>query len=292
MKTIDLRLAAIICTLFSAVIFLGSSNGPAANGNFFTGAPSAGGGTEGTCNTCHSSGAGTYGEPVVNVSFATDGEVQDLTAYVPGQTYQVTVAIGDGSINAPEAYGFSSQFLNLANSPATPAGTLGNPGAGVRISDGSGERKYAEQSVANTDSTFTFEWTAPEAGMGEIRYYVAGNLVNLAAGTSGDSGSTMPTIVTLAEGNPSSTRNLSGIEHALFPNPASDEATLRVSPERAGDYQLSLLGIDGRMQYSKKYNLGAGTTNINVPINDLRPGIYLVRLTGADSRLVSRLIVR
>jgi len=129
MYSSNLRYLAALLPLVAAVLFLGNSGGPAANGNFKTGAPSAGGGTEQTCSQCHSSGS--FGEPVINVSFAQDGMPVELTEYTPGETYRVTVAIGYGA-TAPAAYGFSSQFLNIANSPATPVGVPGNPDAATQ----------------------------------------------------------------------------------------------------------------------------------------------------------------
>lgn len=285
----NLRFLAVLIPFAAALLFLGNSGGPAAAGNFYTGAPSSGGGTEATCNTCHNSGS--FGEPAINVSFALDGTPVDLTAYTPGATYRVTVAVGYGS-TAPAAYGFSSQFLNTANSPATPAGTPANPGAATRISNGNANRKYIEQSSPNADSTFSFDWTAPEAGEGAVNYYVVGNLVNRASGTGGDNGSTSPTIITLAEGAPSATRNFAAIPHSLFPNPTSGPANLTVTPPHAGEYTLSVVGLDGQTINSKIVDLSAGTTTLSVESEALKPGIYVIQLLGTDSRLVSRLIIQ
>lgn len=272
-----------------AILFLGNSGGPAAAGNFKTGAPSAGGGTEQTCSQCHNSGS--FGEPVINVSFALDGTPVDLTEYTPGATYRVTVAVGYGA-TAPAAYGFSSQFLNIANSPATPVGVPGNPDGSTQITNGTADRKYIEHNSPNVDSTFSFDWTAPEAGEGTVSYYVSGNLVNRAAGTSGDNGSTAPTIITLAEGAPTATRNFAAIPHTLFPNPTPGPASLTVTPPNAGEYTLSLIALDGRVINSKTVSLSAGTTTLPVGSENLKPGIYVVQLMNADSRLVSRLAVK
>jgi len=292
MKTSNFRFLAIISCLFATVFFLGSSSGPAINNNYYTGAPSTGGGTEGTCNTCHNSGADTYGEPVINVSFAVGDSVVDLTAYVPGQTYRVTVAVGDGSDTAPAAYGFSSQFVNEAAMPVVNAGTLANADQSSRITDAANGRQYAEHNSSNADSTFTFDWTAPMAGEGEVKYYVAGNLVNGFGSTAGDSGSTMPTVITLAEGFPVSTRNYASIEHALFPNPTNGDATLQVNVPSAGNYQFKVLGLNGQTLSEQAQDLPAGPNQLLVPSAQLKPGIYVLQLVGTDSRLVTRLVVR
>lgn len=289
MYSSNLRFLAVLLPFAAALFFLGNSSGPAANGNFYTGAPGASGGTENTCSTCHNSGS--FGEPAIDVSFALDGNPVGLTGYTPGATYRVTVAIGHGN-TAPAAYGFSSQFLNTANSPATPVGTPANPDGATRISNGSGDRKYIEHSASNQDSTFSFDWTAPAAGAGTVNYYVVGNLVNLNGGTSGDNGSTSPTIITLRESAPSGIRNFAAIPHTLFPNPTTGAASLSVKPATAGKYTLILSGLDGRVLNSQVVNLTAGITTLPVPSEGVKPGVYAVQLVGADSRLVSRLVVQ
>jgi hypothetical protein len=290
MTIFNQRYFAIFAALGLAIFFLASSGGPAAAGNYYTGAPTAGGGTEGTCNTCHNSGAGTYGEPIINVSLLADGETDPTTQYTPGQTYMVTVAVGYPS-TAPEAIGFSSQFLTTDANPVT-AGVLGNPSAGSQISSGQGDRKYAEHDAANTtDSLFTFEWTAPEAGTGEVKMYVSGNLVDRNRSTGGDSGSTSPTIISLTEGIPSAVNNFAAIPHRLFPNPTSGSATLQVSPLTSGSYELTVTGLNGQTLRTERLQLTAANTQLAVPVEGLTTGIYVVSLTGANSRLVTRLLV-
>jgi hypothetical protein len=290
MTILNNRYLAIFAALGLAIFFLSSSGGPAANGNYYTGAPTLGGGTEGTCNTCHSSGAATYGEPIINVSLVADGETDPVTEYTPGQTYMVTVAVGYPSAK-PEAIGFSSQFLTADASPST-AGVLGNPSTGSQISSGNGDRKYAEQNTPNTtDSLFTFEWTAPEAGVGEVKMYVSGNLVNRNGSTGGDSGSTSPTVISFTEGLPSAVNNFAAIPHRLFPNPTNGAATLQVAPPAAGSYELSVTGMNGQTLRTERLQLTAGDTQLAVPVEGLKTGIYVVSLTGTESRLVTRLLV-
>lgn len=288
MSSISFRWLAVALCLCSVVIFLGNSGGAAASGNFFTGAPSTGGGTEGTCNTCHR--GGSFGEPAINVSFAVGDSTVNISEYVPGQTYRVTVALGYD--NEPSGYGFSSQFLTTGTTPIVNAGTPGNPAADVRITQGGNGRTYVEQSRRGQDSLFTFDWTAPQAGTGTVTYYVSGNLINNAAGTGGDNGSSSPTVITLNEGAPLSTRYFSSIPHALFPNPTFGAATLRVTPPVAGEYELKLMSIDGRFVRTRMHQLGAQSATVEVPSLDLPAGIYAVSLTGQGSRLTSRLVVR
>ena len=274
--------------ILAAVLFLGNSGGTARNGNYYTGAPSAGGGTESTCSTCHSGGTTNFGRPQIAVSFAADGETGPLTAYVPGQTYTVTVAVGYEN-NAPAAYGFSSQFLGEDNNTA---GTAANPSDNAQVTAAGNGRTYVEQSQPSTDSLFTFEWTAPEAGAGAVSYYVSGNLVNLAAGTGGDSGSLSPTVVTLAEGAPSSVGNLTTLPLTLAPNPARERATLTLTLPEAGQYRLTLFDTGGRVVRYAEHWLSAGEQSLEVRTAQLPAGTYVVQLNGAAVRAGSRLVVR
>ncbi|TXF88108.1 T9SS type A sorting domain-containing protein [Neolewinella aurantiaca] len=275
--------------LIVATFFLGNSGGPASNGNFYTGAPKFGGGTERTCSVCHSTG--DFGQPEINVSFALDGVPTDLTTYTPGATYRVTVAVGYGAA-APAAYGFSSQFLTTTAPAPEVAGAAANPDAATQVITGDGGRVYIEQNAANQDSTFSFDWTAPEAGAGPVEYYVVGNLVNGASGTLGDNGSTEPTVITLAEGSPSGLRDIAVIPHKLYPNPTAGVANLTFDAPGTGAYQLSILGLDGKVLRDQQLSLSAGANSLPLPVATLKPGVYIVQLSGTDGRLTSRLAVR
>ena len=281
-----LRFLLAFCALGVAVLTLGNSGGTAAAGNFHTGAPSTGGGTEPTCRVCHNSG--NFGQPQIAVTLAAADGTLATTEYVPGETYRVTVAVGYNDV-APAGYGFSSQFLDPAN---TTAGEAANPSGNTRITNGSNGRTYVEHSMRSTDSLFTFDWTAPAVGGGEVNYYVTANLVNGAAGISGDNGSNNPTIVTLAEGAPSSVRNLDRLTGRIFPNPAGPEATISLEVPVTGAYELRLVDFSGRPILQRRHDLAAGPNAIRLYTAGLPAGIYGLTLTGAGAAYGGRLVVR
>jgi len=198
MKNTTLRYTGLFVTLATTLLFLANSSGPASNNNFYTGAPSVGGGTEFTCNLCHNSGAGDYGEPQVswNIS-ATDGGT-NITQYTPGQTYFVTVTVSE-PMGAPAAYGFQSVFLDdPAMGIPQNAGTLVNPDINTQFFS-TAERTYVEHNSRNATGEWKFQWTAPTPGVGNIKIYSVGNLVNGIQGPAGDSGSSAPTVITLLD---------------------------------------------------------------------------------------------
>ncbi|OAV46020.1 choice-of-anchor V domain-containing protein [Lewinella sp. 4G2] len=278
--------------LLACVTFLGNSRGAASAGNYYTGAPSAAGGTEGTCSTCHRSGS--FGEPSLELLFADAGsdDFAALTAYEPGKEYQVKLAVGYMS-DAPAGYGFQTQILTSGANPTT-AGTLTASGP-VRISNGpnGSGRRYAEQSQISNDSSFVFSWTAPDAGTGAVDIYSVGNLVNRAQGMGGDNGSSSPLITALAEGQPSGVNNLVRLSGALFPNPLrpGQAATLRVDVLRSGDYQLQVTDLAGRILTRSDQYLATGSQTLNLNVASLVPGVYVVSLQSGADAFVQRLVV-
>ena len=188
-----------LCGLTAALFCLTAySDGTAATINSgYTGAPSAGGGTEGVCGNCH--GGGSYTLPDLQISISETAGGPSTTTYLPGRTYFVTATVSAEPASpggpSPAAYGYQAQFLTSSN---TEAGTLSNPGGGTQITPLT-SRTYAEQSAPSTSGVFTYQWQAPASGTGTVTMYNIGNAVNGTGGTSGDRGSTSPTLLTLTE---------------------------------------------------------------------------------------------
>jgi hypothetical protein len=138
-----------LALLFSAALFAASATAHTSYTGY-SGAP----GSSGTCaGRCHGSGGGTvsaFGFP---------------SLYTPGQQYLITVRKLSGStisnFNASCRVGTGS----------TNAGTLG-AGISTAAYSASGESNGIHFTSANHDSG-RFIWTAPAAGTGDVRLYVA-----------------------------------------------------------------------------------------------------------------------
>ena len=112
-----------------------------------------------------SGGCGCHGYNVVTAQL--NGVPTDYTA---GSTYALTVGMG----TSPTTGGFSLSVTK---------GQLSNPDANTRINSNA---KQATHDYSYGTTTWSFDWTAPSAGSGSVRFDVAVLSANGNGGTSGD----------------------------------------------------------------------------------------------------------
>lgn len=151
---------------FTATTSASISGPPAAR----TGAPG-----EMNCTDCHNAASGV-------------GQIQIVApaSYTPGQTYQIQVKHVTTDTTR-KRWGF--EMTSLASS--VMAGTFANLNANTKIVSGSG-KSYIEQTTSGTfqnqtgGATWTFNWTAPAAAVGNITMYAAGIQANNNGSESGD----------------------------------------------------------------------------------------------------------
>ncbi len=80
--------------------------------------------------------------------------------------------------------------------------------------------------------------------------------------------------------------------YKLFPNPASDQASLTYSLTQASDVQLRILDLTGRVIETQQLGRqSAGDFLHDLNIAGIRSGIYMVELQAGAAREVSRLVI-
>ncbi len=175
---IKLACIAAFAITVSALLFAGNgdlatpakafSDGPPPG---FTGAPG-----EQTCTSCHS-GTGTAG------TFT----IMQPQAYVPGQTYAITVT----HVN-PDTSRIKWGFQLTALAGDTMAGSFSDAAGGITQIVGGINRDYIEHTQAGTfanqtgGAQWTFNWTAPATDLGPVTFYAAGNQADGNGSASGD----------------------------------------------------------------------------------------------------------
>jgi len=87
-------------------------------------------------------------------------------------------------------------------------------------------------------------------------------------------------INSVGKDNPEQTQ----IDLNVYPNPVSDNLTLAFGIKNPANLTVQMLGLDGKVVKSMPYNAFAGNNNLQLNVMNVPTGIYLVRMTGADSK--------
>lgn len=80
------------------------------------------------------------------------------------------------------------------------------------------------------------------------------------------------------------------MEVLLYPNPATDVANLVVSLPEKEQLKCSLFDQTGRMVYVKNLSLNAGSNTVNIPIQELSKGFYIIKIQGPNTQQQLQLI--
>ena len=261
----------------AALLWMNNSTGPAsAQGLDRTGSPLS----PGPCQTCHSAGAFS---PTLTLEILDGGAA--VTTYEPGKTYRLRVRAN--ATGAPAGYGF--QAVALAGNDDAQAGQFTNPGAGIKVTPLNG-RQYAEHSMRRTSNTFEVDWTAPEAGTGDVRFYSSVVAANGNNSSGGDGSSFLTSPVAISEGAVSRTEDNDLFEaFSVFPNPVENQLNLRFRSREQGTYQLRLLNLQGQGLLERRIEVATGEQVQRLDVSTLPAGVYTVQVTdgkGVSSRKV------
>jgi len=147
------------------------------------------------CSNCHNNGNG-FGVVSLSIEVFQLGTTTPVTTYFAGTAYDMRVTVTNSS-GSPAGYGFQMTALTTpGNVPIAGYSNLGSNVQQVLLTNGVyNGRTYLEQPTMSVSNQFNFRWTAPAAGMGNVRFYTAGNAVNGNNSSSGDkSGNTNLTL--------------------------------------------------------------------------------------------------
>lgn len=250
----------IFCLAISSYIWLGHSSGPGAVQNTDrTGSPLS----PDFCQACHS--GGSFG---TEVSILLLGENDTITEYVPATTYTLQVTV---SATGAEGFGFQAVGLNANN---MGVGAYGTPATGTQITAVAGVN-YFEHSARSATPTFEIEWTAPDAGAGDVTFYAAGNAVNANFQASGDLPDTAQLVLTEAVSAGLYDQVASLIELQVSPNPSTSFIQARWSPEVSAT-KMEISDLTGKSYYSAI--LQKSSSSSEIAVHNLPSGIYFARL--------------
>ncbi|MBC7936350.1 MAG: T9SS type A sorting domain-containing protein [Rhizobacter sp.] len=79
--------------------------------------------------------------------------------------------------------------------------------------------------------------------------------------------------------------NTAGNTIRLLQNPVGDNIKLQVVAEKAGNLQMTMVDLSGKLQLQKQLNVTAGINQLNIPIQSgLAKGLYILKLDGENFR--------
>jgi hypothetical protein len=232
-----------------------------------------------TCNTsgCHT---GTLNSGGGSVTVTTD---IPATGYVPGQTYSVQVQVTAGGSNGSK-YGFSASAVKSGTSTftngfaASDATTLAKSGGQFIVHNSS-----VAGSGPNSSHTFSFQWTAPASGTGDVTFFAAGNSAN---GNNSDSGDQIYTgSLTVSEAPGAGLTESIANAFNLFPNPAEEMLSISVPDHLIGS-TVRVIDVQGKTVLNQQLNDSSATLNVSA----FTAGYYVVELLQNGQVYTSRFV--
>ncbi len=173
-STLLVALTMLLVLAANTIVFTSSPQPPPGR----TGAPG-----ENTCaaSGCHSSNPVTA---TSFISFDTAPTGSLANGYTPGTTYNLFVNVNQLPSNgASQKFGFQTTVLDGSNNQAGSF-SLSNPNLTTLAT--SFNREYVGHNIASTTNAWTFRWTAPAVGTGDVTFYVIANVANGDGSTTGD----------------------------------------------------------------------------------------------------------
>lgn len=265
----QLLLAPILAGL-SWIALSGYSSGP------FNGGAGNRTGSNGTQASCGSPASGCHNDNTTNttgtlaVTTSTGGAV---TQYTPGTTYKITIA-ATNTASLPK-FGFQASSVKAA-ATGTQAGSFAATTSNVRISNPSALQMAEHSSpiagITAGNYSISFNWTAPPAGTGTVRFYSIVNAVNGQTNTSGDQPNALPNIDLPEAPSGVGVAAVKPVALSVYPNPATDE--LHIGLSNAGKFLTHIFDMGGRIVAAQAVTAINGEAHVDVSM--MKPGNYYI----------------
>ena len=224
------------------------------------------------CTSCHSGSASTQAG-LITSNIPIEG-------YTPGQTYTITGTI---TTTGKTKFGFE---ISPQNTSGNLKGTLILTNTTATQLVGSGKyitHKTAGCSFPSGTATWSFDWTAPVSGSGDLTFYGAFNSSNNNGSSSGDAISLSSLAVSeaptgIADINSNSNQVL------IYPNPVSDK--LFISTGLAGPQNMTVGIIDVAGKLVKEIE----SSNGFIDFNDILKGYYVLKINTPNGVFIKKVV--
>lgn len=82
------------------------------------------------------------------------------------------------------------------------------------------------------------------------------------------------------------------MEMKIIPNPADGYAQMNLEQEKSGRIHVSLIDMSGMLKWENAYDLEKGSHRIDLPVEHLLQGVYLVRIISEDGQIGNAMLVK
>lgn len=280
-KSAILTLVIVITTSIVFIEIAYTSN----NGKqCYTGSPG-----ENACNNCHNSNALNSGGGSVSILSP------DMTnwSYIPGTTYTINVKVKKAGVGK---FGFGFEALLPSGANGGLIQTTGSSNAktlaGTILGNSRTNAVHKQPNHFGQDSlTFSFNWTAPAAGTGNITFYAAGNATNSANNSSGDFIYTTNQLVTEAT-NVNMAAMLTDKKVTIFPNPGAKFISINLPESTANiETQFKIFDVSGVLVHQQNMQNDGNMNHFSVDLGFLDDGVYFVQLQNANWEHSQKLMI-
>ena len=269
-------------TLLILVLALGSFVLLTSELENFGGSPGGKSGSPGdnnnTCTQCHG-GTASSQEGWLTSNIPASG-------YVPGETYTITAT---GTHSGVVRFGFEATAEDGNNAKTGNFAITNSTETKLTNSSSAVTHKSSGTTPNGNSKSWSFDWTAPEAGTGEVGFYAAFNAANGNGSTSGDV--IYKTTMFASEDINSSVGDNFGAKSSIkiFPNPFTNEFSVNVAGTNAKVSGVKVFNSIGNQVYSQDSFLD--NENMGIAASGLLSGIYYaVVYFDNDTRITKRIV--
>jgi len=257
------RTIALIPGLLISLLFIygfgGGSKYPGGSPGGYTGSP----GDSKNCTYCH-------GGSATNALGWITSDIP-LQGYIPGETYTVTVTV---SGTGDKGFEVSPQ-----DEDGNLLGTLVDA-AGVHLVNGNKAVTQDNSSSANP-KVWSFQWVAPDAGTGQVKFYGAFTI---------NKPVTKLSVLAVQEDQSVSISETIAFIARVYPNPARETISISFASPEDGYADISIISASGTVIQMKELSKrGENLIHLDLPAGIL-PGVYFLNVRLGENMVTQRFI--
>ena len=237
-----------------------------------TGAPVGSTGSPGDGASCFQGGC-HFGAPSAQANMITSNI--PTCGYTPGQQYTITASITG---NSQKGFQVSPQDAN--------GNFLGTLTAGSNNhTQQSGHYVTHNSDIGGSSATWSFTWTAPASGTGDVTFY----------GAFANGRGTTKTSTLVVQECTVGIEDMEAINNlSIFPSPAGSSFNIHFFNKTAGQVTIAVFNLSGqKVAELANGNLSSGNQSLafNTVETNLKSGVYFVQVSTNDFQKVVKFVV-